>query len=190
MDHPGHNNAFETKTGSKLAILYNDVSVLENHHAASFFFLTDNNKTNCNIFKNIPDKEKIEARKMIIENILCTDMSKHIGLQNELKAINDLEEEKRELDTKNKPLMMKSLVHAADIGNPSRPYEIAKMWSEKIVAEFFQQGDKERALGLDISMLCDRHTTNFAKSQIGFGGFLTGYFAILSDLVPKLGFTV
>jgi hypothetical protein len=49
MDHPGNNNLYETKCRSKLAILYNDVSVLESHHAASFFFLLDNAKHNCNI---------------------------------------------------------------------------------------------------------------------------------------------
>ena len=42
MDHPGTNNVFESKCRSKLAILYNDQSVLENHHAASFFFLVEN----------------------------------------------------------------------------------------------------------------------------------------------------
>lgn len=42
MDHPGNNNVFETKTRSKLALLYNDSAVLENHHSASFFFLLEN----------------------------------------------------------------------------------------------------------------------------------------------------
>jgi|TARA_B110001450_G_scaffold253116_1_gene276010 hypothetical protein len=42
MDHPGSNNVFETKTRSKLALLYNDAAVLENHHTASFFFLLEN----------------------------------------------------------------------------------------------------------------------------------------------------
>mgnify|MGYP000860081904 CR=1 FL=1 len=42
MDHPGTNNVFESKTRSKLSILYNDNAILENHHAASFFFLLEN----------------------------------------------------------------------------------------------------------------------------------------------------
>jgi hypothetical protein len=42
MDHPGNNNVFQTKTRSKLALLYNDSAVLESHHAASFFFLCEN----------------------------------------------------------------------------------------------------------------------------------------------------
>ena len=32
LDHPGHTNAFEVNSGSDLALLYNDTSVLENHH--------------------------------------------------------------------------------------------------------------------------------------------------------------
>lgn len=77
MDHPGTNNFFETKNQSKLAILYNDQSVLENHHAASFFFTLENTKHDCNIFKNFTPKEQGEARKQILENILWTDNAKH-----------------------------------------------------------------------------------------------------------------
>jgi len=77
MDHPGTNNLFEIKCRSKLALLYNDISVLENHHAASFFFLLENIKHDCDIFADMPDAEKSTCRKQILENILCTDMSKH-----------------------------------------------------------------------------------------------------------------
>ena len=44
MDHPGTNNLLEIKTRSKLATLYNDQSVLEHHHAASFYFMIENSK--------------------------------------------------------------------------------------------------------------------------------------------------
>ena len=77
MDHPGNTNMYETKTQSKLAILYNDVSVLENHHAASFFFMLDNNNHDCNPMLGFDKKVVADGRKMILENILCTDMTKH-----------------------------------------------------------------------------------------------------------------
>jgi hypothetical protein len=77
MDHPGSNNVFETKTRSKLSLLYNDAAVLENHHTASFFFLLENIQHECNIFQNFSDSDKDLSRKSIIENIMCTDMSKH-----------------------------------------------------------------------------------------------------------------
>jgi hypothetical protein len=41
VDHPGNNNVFEIKTRSKLGILYNDQSVLENHHTATLFFILE-----------------------------------------------------------------------------------------------------------------------------------------------------
>ncbi len=34
IDHPGVNNAFMCASGADLSLLYNDLSVLENHHAA------------------------------------------------------------------------------------------------------------------------------------------------------------
>ena len=77
MDHPGNNNMLEIKSRSKLAILYNDVSVLENHHAASLFFLLDNQQQDCDIYSNFTPQQRSDARKQIIDYILHTDMSKH-----------------------------------------------------------------------------------------------------------------
>ena len=143
MDHPGTNNMFEQKCRSKLATLYNDQSILENHHAASFFFLLENENTNC--LSGIPMAEQLAGRKIILENILGTDMTKHGAIQGEVKAISELPEDQREMDGKNKAYLMKALVHAADIGNPTRPFEIARKWAENIVSEFFDQGDREKA---------------------------------------------
>jgi high affinity cAMP-specific and IBMX-insensitive 3',5'-cyclic phosphodiesterase 8 len=40
VDHPGKNSAFLCNSNSELAKLYNDITVLENHHAALGFKLT------------------------------------------------------------------------------------------------------------------------------------------------------
>lgn len=40
IDHPGKSSAFLCNSDSILAILYNDISVLESHHAAITFKLT------------------------------------------------------------------------------------------------------------------------------------------------------
>ena len=88
---------------------------------------------------------------------------------------------------KHKPELMKALVHAADIGNPSRPYALCKDWAMRILSEFFAQGDKERALGLEITQLCDRKTVNIGKGQIGFIDFVVyPYFEALSKLLPRM----
>jgi hypothetical protein len=87
IDHPGTNNVFEIKCRSKLALLYNDQSVLENHHAASFFFLVDNTSNNCDIMQNMTPTEKTQMRKIIVENILGTDMTKHASIVKDIQDI-------------------------------------------------------------------------------------------------------
>ena len=74
-------------------------------------------------------------RKLMVDNILYTDMTKHFAFMGELKAM----PAKEDFDPtgKHKPEIMKALVHAADIGNPARPYEISKLWAFKILNEFF-----------------------------------------------------
>lgn len=40
LDHPGRSSAFLSNSDSPLAILYNDITVLEMHHASLCFELT------------------------------------------------------------------------------------------------------------------------------------------------------
>ena len=89
MDHPGTNNFLEINCKSKLALLYNDQSVLENHHAASYFFLLDNSKHDCNVLKNFTTAEIKELRRATIDNILCTDNSNHAQIYNEMKTLSE-----------------------------------------------------------------------------------------------------
>jgi hypothetical protein len=133
VDHPGNNNFFETKTRSKLATLYNDQAVLENHHAATFYFMIEDEQ--CSIFEKATTEEYNRIRKYILDNILYTDMGKHFAFLGELKAMPNKEDYDPTL--KHKPDIMKALVHAADIGNPSRPYDICKLWTFRILSEFF-----------------------------------------------------
>lgn len=81
-------------------------------------------------------EESNKMRKFIIDNILYTDMTKHFAFMGELKALPN----KDDFDPvgKHKPDIMKALVHAADVGNPARPYDICKLWALKILSEFFQ----------------------------------------------------
>ena len=43
---------------------------------------------------------------------------------------------------------------------------IYRQWCERIMEEFFQQGDRERESGLDISPMCDRYNATIEKSQV------------------------
>ena len=64
-------------------------------------------------------------------------MSKHAEMFADLKIICELPEEERKLDEVNKPNVLKAVMHAVDIGNPTRKFEIAVKWAKEIVKEFF-----------------------------------------------------
>lgn len=52
---------------SELALMYNDSSVLENHHLAVGFKLLQDD--NCDIFQNLSKKQRQSLRKMVIDMV-------------------------------------------------------------------------------------------------------------------------
>lgn len=83
VDHPGHNNLFEIKNRSVLATIYNDKSVLENHHVATLFKLAS--AKDASILEGF-DKDKFKAvRQLIIDLILATDMTYHFEILKNLQ---------------------------------------------------------------------------------------------------------
>jgi len=168
LDHPGNNNVFEINTRSVLAITYNDKSVLENYHLFVLFHLLSNNVLN--IFEQYDTNQVKNIRKIIIANILSTDMTFHKA---DIKKLSDLiaspDFNPKKQDTKE--YIMTHLTHFADISNPSKPFKVYNIWVDKIFEEFFAQGDKEKELGLPVSINCDRITTKIPDSQIFFMNF-------------------
>ena len=71
--------------GSDLALMYNDESVLENHHLAVAFKLLQN--PGCDILACLSAKQRQTMRKMTIDMVLATDMSKHMSLLADLKTM-------------------------------------------------------------------------------------------------------
>uniref|UniRef100_A0A2K6UBL9 3',5'-cyclic-AMP phosphodiesterase n=1 Tax=Saimiri boliviensis boliviensis TaxID=39432 RepID=A0A2K6UBL9_SAIBB len=156
---------------SELALMYNDASVLENHHLAVGFKLLQ--AENCDIFQNLSTKQRLSLRRMVIDMVLATDMSKHMNLLADLKTMVETKKVTSlgVLLLDNYPdriQVLQSLVHCADLSNPTKPLPLYRQWTDRIMAEFFQQGDRERESGLDISPMCDKHTASVEKSQVGF----------------------
>lgn len=76
IDHPGRSSAFLCNSDNQLALLYNDICVLESHHAATTFRLTLSDEK-INIFKNLDRKTYQLVRSIIIDMILATEMTRH-----------------------------------------------------------------------------------------------------------------
>lgn len=74
----------QIKTVSPLSVLYNDVSVLENHHIATAFRIMQ--EPGCNIFASFEEEDFLVARKIIIDMVMSTDMVKHTKFLGEFRA--------------------------------------------------------------------------------------------------------
>ncbi|NWX12207.1 PDE4B phosphodiesterase, partial [Aegotheles bennettii] len=175
VDHPGVSNQFLINTNSELALMYNDESVLENHHLAVGFKLLQ--EEHCDIFQNLTKKQRQTLRKMVIDMVLATDMSKHMSLLADLKTMVETKKVTSSgvllLDNYTDRIqVLRNMVHCADLSNPTKSLELYRQWTDRIMEEFFQQGDKERERGMEISPMCDKHTASCVCSSVSQVGFI------------------
>ncbi|XP_067144564.1 LOW QUALITY PROTEIN: high affinity cAMP-specific and IBMX-insensitive 3',5'-cyclic phosphodiesterase 8B-like [Centruroides vittatus] len=186
VDHPGKTSAFLCNSSNNLAILYNDLSVLESHHAAFAFKLT-NSGERVNIFQHLDRDNYRAVRQSIIDMVLATEMTKHFEHISKFvnvfaKSVAQDEEpfeqeklgpESSDLAAMSTPeniiLVKRMLIKCADVSNPARPLHLCKEWASRIAEEYCSQTDEEKTLGLPVVMpTFDRNTCSIPKSQIGF----------------------
>mmetsp|Transcript_5911 Transcript_5911/g.8718 ORF Transcript_5911/g.8718 Transcript_5911/m.8718 type:complete len:751 (+) Transcript_5911:256-2508(+) len=79
VGHPGTNNLFHKNAMTPFAVEYNDVSILENMHAAvgHSLLMGEERKDEWDVFKNWKQSQIVEARGIMIRAVLGTDMSNH-----------------------------------------------------------------------------------------------------------------
>ena len=181
--HPGLNNNYLMETNNSIAIRYNDISILENMHISETFKLILSDK-NYNIFDNLEKQKYKKIRKQMISCVLGTDMSNH---KHSLDFMNKCLNENNHIIENDNQEYMNLIVHSADISNPTKKFEIYYKWAELVVEEFYQQGDREKELGLNCS--CDRNKVTLFKSQLGFIDFVEKpFYGLFVKLFPKLNF--
>uniref|UniRef100_A0A8D8YSX9 3',5'-cyclic-AMP phosphodiesterase n=2 Tax=Cacopsylla melanoneura TaxID=428564 RepID=A0A8D8YSX9_9HEMI len=202
IDHPGKSSAFLCNAGNDLAILYNDISVLESHHSALTFKLTLKDDR-ANIFKGLERDTYKVARQSIVDMVLATEMTKHFehlakfvsvfntptvqchGEQAQDYGAQDGSNNKSPSSDPgpdddyhvNSPeavnLVRRMLIKCADVANPTRPLPLCVEWGRRIAEEYFAQTDEEKALKLPVVMpMFDRVSCSIPKSQMGFVDFI------------------
>ena len=190
--HPGVNNNYLKETRHKIAIKYNDISILENMHIAETFKLINNPNNEYNIFQDLDSNTYKQFRKEMIGCVLATDMTFHNDILGFLKN-NDKNnnnntnnnEEKKNLNEYQS--YMNVLIHSADISNPTKPFDIYFKWAELVVKEFYDQGDKEKKLNMPCS--CDRNKVTIYQSQLGFINYIEiPYFSSFVNVFENLKF--
>ncbi|CDW53862.1 calcium:calmodulin dependent 3',5' cyclic [Trichuris trichiura] len=179
-EHTGHTNSYHVQSSSDYALLYNDRSVLENHHASAIFRLM-HDYSQYNILEKLSKQEYREFRNLVVEIVLCTDMSTHFAQVKEVKQMITSEDE---ID---KTKALSFLIHCSDISHPAKKWPFHFRWTNQLMEEFFRQGDLEMTMGIPVSPLCDRLTVNIADSQVAFIDFIVEPMMIVcSELLAKL----
>ena len=148
-------------------------------------------KPSCNLFKNLSRDRVEEVRETIIVSVLATDMKNHVHLLSNLQAAIELKKHDNTwFDVKSRDdrlLCCETALHCSDLSNPAKPQQLAVVWTELIMEEFFRQGDRERKLHLKVSPMKDRFKSNIAKCQLGFINFVVEpLLQLFAILVPRV----
>ncbi|VDN51106.1 unnamed protein product [Dracunculus medinensis] len=173
LDHPGRGNAFLINTRQPLALIYNDQSVLENHHVALAFQLSLQPSNNVNIFARLTRDEFIALRQAVVDMVLATDMSRHFEYLTKFQqTVDTLQQLLKNCDEPRNSVSIsicRMMIKCADIGNPTREWSLCYKWAMRIVEEYFDQTKEETEKGLPLTMaLFDRNTCNVPLTQCGF----------------------
>eukprot|EP01112_Ceratiomyxa_fruticulosa_P008068 TRINITY_DN2092_c0_g1_i2.p1 TRINITY_DN2092_c0_g1~~TRINITY_DN2092_c0_g1_i2.p1 ORF type:complete len:551 (+),score=114.39 TRINITY_DN2092_c0_g1_i2:779-2431(+) len=169
--HFGVNNAFLINTENSLAVRHNDSSVLENFHCSESWRLLK--KKENNFIENFPLALKQQIRKIMISMVLATDMGHHPKILNEFQNKILTESLNITANLEDKLLAMRLMIKCSDISNPARPLDIYLKWVDRVMEEFFSQGDKEKQLSLPVSNFMDRNQpTQIPKCQSGFINYI------------------
>ncbi|RXM94331.1 High affinity cGMP-specific 3',5'-cyclic phosphodiesterase 9A [Acipenser ruthenus] len=182
LDHPGYNNTYQINARTELAVRYNDISPLENHHCAvAFQILT---QPECNIFGNVDPEVFKQIRQAIITLVLATDMARHGEILDSFKQkVDNFDFTNEEHVTCLKMVLIK----CCDISNEVRPTEVAEPWVDCLLEEYFMQSDREKSEGLPVAPFMDRDKVTKPTAQIGFIKFvLIPMFETVMKLFPQI----
>ena len=164
--HPGLTNRYLVQTRDKLALQYNDASVLESMHCSVIFSLMIPGHSD--LLSRLNEEEWINCRAMILGMVLETDLSKHFEIlskfRNRAQVLADIVIDRFE----DRVLVFSMALKCADIGHSAKSRELHQKWTNLVMEEFFGQGDLEKSQKLSVSMYCDRDATDIPKSQAGF----------------------
>uniref|UniRef100_A0A6Q2YYE3 Phosphodiesterase n=1 Tax=Esox lucius TaxID=8010 RepID=A0A6Q2YYE3_ESOLU len=155
LDHRGTNNAFQTKTGSALSLLYGTSATLEQHHFNHAVMILQSEGHN--IFSNLSSREYSDLMQLLKQSILATDLTLYFENRNTFFELVNKGEYNWNVKA-HRDMCRSMLMTACDLGAVTKPWEISRKVAELVTSEFFEQGDRERSeLKLTPSAIFDRN---------------------------------
>jgi len=159
LHHPGVNNAFLRAISHPMVEKYGIDSTAEHMHIAVFKQLLQN--PDANFLEGLDRSDHFRVIDLVERTVLATDMSKHLTLVNSVMPLDEEHALRHRL-----ALGMK----VADLSHCVRNFRTHYMFVDMLKEEFYAQGDKERALGMDVSDGMDRMESYaaIADAQVNF----------------------
>ena len=200
--HTGVNNSFLIQTKHPYYQELGENSLQEKRSANYVLTLLDKHRilTIEDEMNEAQCKEILEARNLVEQSILWTDIKRHKEQMEAVSLAKDnilsmLDKKRKEsstegivgarkkdlndgvtlsnlLDPQTRTLMASFILHCADISNPGKEWIKCERWAVLVMNEFFSQGDFQKKLGLKPSMNCDRSTASVPGCQVGFGKYV------------------
>ena len=170
VDHPGLNEKFLVTTSSHLAGLYNNSSVLENHHWRTCVALM----REAGLAACLASQDLTELQGLIQAMILATDISRQADFLQRLGQFLEAGNMDMSRDL-HRHFMLQIALKCADISNPCRTWNISRLWSYRACEEFYRQGDRERELNFPVTPLFDRNAISVAKVRPRFPSSLLNF---------------
>eukprot|EP00242_Pyramimonas_sp_CCMP2087_P017900 CAMPEP_0198225586 /NCGR_PEP_ID=MMETSP1445-20131203/101721_1 /TAXON_ID=36898 /ORGANISM="Pyramimonas sp., Strain CCMP2087" /LENGTH=1587 /DNA_ID=CAMNT_0043905157 /DNA_START=140 /DNA_END=4903 /DNA_ORIENTATION=+ len=183
IDHPGVNNTWLIRSNDPLGVRYNRKSVAENHHAAMCWHVL----LEADILSDFDTETQDELQRLVIGCILATDMSKHVKLVSRFEErLCDTEEEFSNKSAKDRELLMKVILKAADISFVGKRWGLCKKWSGAMREEFRAQGLKEKRLSMPVCPLMAADN-NLPRSLSNFIIYVAQpFFKMIAAIFPEV----
>ncbi|XP_022690812.1 cGMP-inhibited 3',5'-cyclic phosphodiesterase B-like isoform X2 [Varroa jacobsoni] len=164
-DHPGRSNRFLVLTKSPLAQLYNNRSVLEQHHVSKSWELMES-YPECNFLKNMHPTERSKLQQLTVDCVLATDLDRHSIV---LETFNDqVKAGLNWADETHRLSVLLMVIKLADVSGPCKRFDLHSSWMNLLCQEFYQQGEEERNRGWEITKYMDGNHPETAKLQSSF----------------------
>ena len=130
-------------------------AVLENHHLYTAFSAM--REPGQNPIAHFNYTQTKEFRMITIELVLATDFAVHLKLINQFRTLVAAGTYVSAGESiEDSLLIWKTIVKCADLGHCSKPLQLHKKWSYRIMEEMYRQGDNEARLGAVVTPAMDR----------------------------------
>ncbi|KAJ1467604.1 hypothetical protein T484DRAFT_1858293 [Baffinella frigidus] len=160
MDHAGVSKQFLSQAGDST-----HGGHLEKHHALhAFGAMADRD---IRVLDGLTSSQYYQFRSSVSKIILSTDLTRHSYYITRLREFAALRAQDPAVEM-DKQLAMELMVKCADVSNVIKPVEVARRWTLRVTDEFFDQGDAERCMGMEVSPNCDRFATSRVALQTAF----------------------